>query len=64
MHAFPEWFMVLMFFITNSLFWIAILVLVVILAVWIIRKIVTHFRNKKEAIITQVPTIDLTNNHE
>lgn len=60
MHAFPEWFMVLMYFITNPLFWIAVLILVVILAVWIIRMIINHFRKKKDNVITEIPTVDMT----
>lgn len=60
MHSFPEWFIVVMYFITNPLFWISILILVLILAVWIIRKIVNHFRKKKDNVITEIPTVDMT----
>ncbi len=60
MHAFPEWFMIVMFLITSPLFWIAVLILVVIVAVWIIRKIINHFRKKKDNVITEIPTVDMT----
>lgn len=60
MHSFPEWFIVVMYFITNPLFWISILILVLILAVWIIRKIINHFRKKKDNAITEIPTMDMT----
>lgn len=60
MHSFPEWFMFTMFLITNPLFWISVLILVLILAVWIIRKIINHFRKKKDNVITEIPTMDMT----
>ena len=60
MHAIPEWFMFAMFLITNPLFWIAVLILVVILGVWIIRTIINHFRKKKDNVITEIPTVDMT----
>ena len=52
--------MFVMFLITSPLFWIALLIFVVIVAVWIIRKIINHFRKKKDNVITEIPTVDMT----
>lgn len=60
MHSFPEWFIVVMYFITNPILGIGVLVLVATLLFLIIRKIVRYFRKKKDNVITEIPTMDMT----
>lgn len=60
MHSFPEWFIVVMYFITNPILGIGVLVSVAILLFLIIRKITRYFRKKKDNAITEIPTMDMT----
>lgn len=60
MHSFPEWFIVVMYFITNPILGIGVLVSVAILSFLIIRKIARYFRKKKDNVITEIPTVDMT----
>lgn len=47
MHSFPEWFMITMVVLTNPVFWVVILILLLILIAYVVRKIKRKWFSKK-----------------
>lgn len=47
MHAFPEWFMVVMTILTNPVSWVIVFILLLLLIAYVVRKIKQKWFSKK-----------------